>query len=66
MLGALFVALGLAPLILNAAAAYQVLGIAYLGVALARAVSMVVDDSVVRSNTLSLVVEVAFGVVLIL
>ncbi len=66
VLGALFVALGLAPLILNAAAAYQVLGIAYLGVALARAVSMVVDDSVVRSNTLSLVVEVAFGVVLIL
>ena len=66
VLGGFFVALGAAPLILNAPAAYQTLGIAYLVVAGTRAVSMFVDQSVVQSNIISLVVEIAFGVVLVL
>jgi uncharacterized membrane protein HdeD (DUF308 family) len=65
-LGGFFVALGAAPLILNATAAYRMLGIAYLVVGATRAVSMFVDKSVVRSNILSLIVELVFGVVLVL
>ena len=66
VLGGFFVALGAAPLLLNATAAYQMLGIAYLVVGATRAVSMFVDDSVVRSNIISLVVEVVLGVILVL
>ena len=66
ILGGVFVALGAAPLILNAAAAYQTLGITYLVVGVIRAVSMFVDKSVVQSNVISLVVEIAFGIMLVL
>jgi hypothetical protein len=41
------------------------LGIAYLGVALVRAVSMFVDKSVVQSNIISLAVEIVFGIILV-
>ena len=66
ILGGVFVALGAAPLILNAPAAYQTLGITYLVVGGVRAVSMLVDQSVEQSNLVSLVVEIVFGVVLVL
>jgi len=66
ILGGFFVALGATPLILNAAAAYQMLGIAYLAVGATRAVSMFIDKSVVQSNVISLVVEIAFGIILVL
>lgn len=66
VLGGLFVGLGVAPLILDAPAAYQMLGVAYLFVAVARTASMVVDKSVERSNIISLVVEIVFGVLLVL
>jgi hypothetical protein len=66
ILGGVFVALGAVPLILNAPAAYQMLGITYLVVAGTRAVSMFVDKSVVQSNIISLVIEIVFGVVLVL
>ncbi|MBN1314852.1 MAG: DUF4345 family protein [Anaerolineales bacterium] len=66
VLGGFFIALGAAPLILNEPAAYQMLGIAYLVVGLTRAVSMFVDKSVVQSNVISLVVELVFGVILVL
>ncbi|MCU0521905.1 MAG: DUF4345 domain-containing protein [Anaerolineae bacterium] len=66
ILGAFFIALGAAPLLLNEPAAYRMLGIAYLAVALTRAISMVVDKSVVQSNIISLAVEVVFGVILVL
>jgi hypothetical protein len=65
VLGGFFVALGAAPLILNATAAYQMLGIAYLVVGGVRAVSMFVDKSVVQSNIISLVVEIVLGVILV-
>jgi hypothetical protein len=42
------------------------LGIAYLGVAAVRAVSMFVDKSVMKSNIISLVTEVVLGVILVL
>lgn len=66
ILGALFVALGATPLLLNAPATYQMLGIAYLVIGFVRLVSMIVDKSVVQSNVISLIVEVIFGVILVL
>jgi len=64
--GAFFIALGAAPLILNAPATYQMLGIAYLAVAAVRAVSMFVDKSVIRSNIISLATEIVLGVILVI
>ncbi len=66
VLGGFFVALGAAPLILGEPATYRMLGIAYLVVGLVRAVSMFVDGSLVRSNWISLAVEIVFGVILML
>jgi hypothetical protein len=66
VLGGLFIALGAAPLFLNHPAAYQMLGIAYLAIAIVRLISMVVDKSVVSSNIISLVFEIVFGVILVL
>lgn len=65
VLGGLFVALGLVPLVLGAPVAYQMLGFAYLGIAVVRTVSMFVDRSTERSNLISLAVEIVFGIVLV-
>ncbi len=66
VLGGLFIGLGAAPLVLAAAAAYRVVGIGYLAIAAVRGVSMFVDKAVIRSSIISLVVEIVFGVILIL
>ena len=66
ILGALFIGLGAAVLYLNTPAAYQVLGITYLVMAIARSISMFVDKSVVSSNVISAISELAFGIILIL
>ena len=65
VLGGFFVALGAAPLFLNSPVAYTMLGIAYLGIAVVRGISLFVDKSVTQSNIISLVVEVIFGVILV-
>ena len=62
--GGLFIALGIAPLFLGATA-YQMLGIAYLAIAVVRAFSIVFDKSYARSNIISLVIEIVFGTFLI-
>ena len=66
VLGGFFVALGAVPLILNEPATYQMLGITYLVVALVRTASMILDKSVERSNIISVMVEIIFGVILVL
>jgi hypothetical protein len=66
ILGALFVALGAAVLYINLPETYIMLGITYLAMAAVRGISMFLDDSVVSSNVISFVVELVFGVVLIL
>ena len=66
VLGGLFIGLGIAPFILGSAAVYQALGIMYLAIALVRTVSMFLDKSIMQSNIISLVVEVVFGVILVL
>lgn len=63
--GGLFIALGLAPLFLGDVA-YLMLGIAYLGIAAARALSIIIDKSYARSNLLSLLIEIVFGVILVI
>ena len=62
--GGVFIALGLLPFFVPAA--YLVLGVTYLTIGLVRAVSMFIDKSVVQSNVISLVVEIIFGVILVL
>ena len=64
--GGFFVALGAVPLILQNSTAYQMLGIAYLVVAVVRSISMIVDNSIEKSNIISVVIEVLFGLVLVL
>ena len=66
LLGGFFIALGAVPLFFNSPTMYLMLGLAYLGVALVRGISMVLDKSVMRSNLISLAVEFVLGVMLIL
>jgi hypothetical protein len=68
ILGAFFLALGLAPLIWwgQSESMFLMLGFTYLVVAGVRTVSMFVDGSVVQSNIISVVSEVILGVILIL
>lgn len=63
--GGLFIGLGVAPLFLGASA-YQMLGVAYLAIAVARAFSIVFDRSYARSNIISLVIEIVFGALLVI
>ena len=66
ILGALFVALGIAALLYNAPQTYGMLGYMYLGLAVVRAISIVVDRSATSSNIISAVTELVFGLILIL
>lgn len=65
VLGGGFIGLGLAPLLLGGVA-YDMLGIAYLAIAVARIASIVLDRSYERSNWISLAVEIVFGIILLL
>lgn len=65
VLGGFFIALGVAPLIYQSHDMYFMLGIAYLAVALVRAVSIVLDKSYVQSNYISLVTEILLGIILV-
>lgn len=64
--GGFFLALGIAPLILQSATAYLMLGIAYLVVAGVRTISMFVDKSLDQSNIISVAIEILFGVILVI
>lgn len=66
VLGGFFIALGAAPLAFQSQDMYLMLGVAYLGVGAVRAVSMFVDQSLVKSNFISLAVEIVLGIILIL
>jgi len=45
---------------------WAMLGIAYLAVALVRFIFMFIDKSVIKSNIISLIVEIIFGVILVI
>ena len=66
VLGGTFLGLGIAVLILSTQAAYQTLGITYLTIGVIRAISIVLDKSREQSNIISLVVEIIFGLLLVL
>jgi hypothetical protein len=66
ILGGLFIGLGFAALLLATTEVYQMLGVMYLAIGAVRAVSMVVDKSIEQSNIISLVVEIVFGIILVL
>jgi len=66
ILGALFVGLGAAALYFNVPETYKMLGITYLVMAFVRTISIFVDDSMVSSNIISVIAEVAFGIILLL
>lgn len=66
VLGGAFIGLGVVTLILRVAPAYQTLGAMYLAIAAVRLVSIFLDRSSVRSNWISLAVEVVFGVILVI
>jgi len=61
--GGLFIALGVTPIIFNQ---YRLLGIAYLAIAVARLISIVIDKSYDQSNFISLGIEIIFGVILVI
>lgn len=65
ILGALFIALGVAAQLYNAPQTYGMLGIMYLAMAVVRAVSIIIDKSAVSSNIISALVELVFGLILI-
>ena len=60
--GGLFIALGVAPIVLGQ---YQILGIGHLAIALTRTISIFLDKSYARSNLISLGIEIVFGAVLV-
>ena len=66
IMGGVFIGLGVVTLILRAPVAYQTLGATYLAIAAVRLVSIFLDRSSVQSNWISLVVEVVFGVILVI
>lgn len=63
--GGLFVALGIAPLIFKGDT-YVMLGWGYLAIALVRIISIFFDKAPDKSNWISFIIEVIFGVILIL
>lgn len=63
--GGLFIALGLAPLFLGQPA-YRMLGFGYLAIAAARTFSILFDKSYASSNLISLAIEIAAGLILVL
>jgi hypothetical protein len=66
ILGALFIGLGAAALYFNMPQTYQMLGITYLAMAIVRGISIFVDKSTESSNIISVVAELAFGIILVL
>lgn len=66
VLGAVFLGLGGAVLYFNMPETNQMLGATYLVMAVVRGISMIVDRSIVSSNVISLLVELAFGLILII
>jgi hypothetical protein len=66
VLGGAFIALGATPLVLGTPETFRMLGIVYLVIGATRIVGLILDESLVRSNFISLAVEVVFGALLVL
>ena len=66
ILGGLFIGLGIAVFLLGTRETYQMLGIMYFAIGMVRLISIFLDKSSVRSNWISFVVEIIFGIILVL
>lgn len=66
ILGAFFIGLGVMALYYRSPQPYTMLGVTYLLVGVVRLISMFVDKSVVQSNIISVIVEIVFGIILVL
>ncbi|MCX6055519.1 MAG: DUF4345 family protein [Chloroflexi bacterium] len=66
VMGGTFIGLGLAALIFPVMEVYATLAITYAAIAVFRAISMLVDKSVERSNLISLATEVVLVIILFL
>ena len=66
ILGAFFIGLGVMALYFRSPQPYTMLGVTYLLVGVVRFISMFVDKSVVQSNIISVIVEIVFGIILVL
>ena len=66
ILGGLFIGLGIAVFLLGTRETYQMLGIMYLAIGVVRLVSIFLDKSSVQSNWISFVVEIIFGIILVI
>lgn len=66
VLGGLFIGLGIAVFLLGTREVYQMLGIMYFAIAVVRLVSMFLDKSIEQSNIISVIVEIIFGIILVL
>lgn len=63
--GGLFIALGVAPFFLGRTS-YRMLGLGYLAIAITRLASIVIDRSYDQSNWISLLIEIVFGLLLLI
>jgi hypothetical protein len=63
--GGLFIGLGVAPFWLGAAA-YPMLGLGYLAIAVTRLFSVLFDKSYAQSNLISLAIEIVLGAILVI
>jgi hypothetical protein len=61
----MFIALGIVPLFLGTAA-YKMLGISFLGIAVAHTISILFDKSYAQSNFISLAIKIVLGAILII
>jgi hypothetical protein len=66
ILGAFFIGLGVMALYFRSPQPYAMLGFTYLLVGVVRFITMFVDQSVVQSNIISVIVEIVFGIILVL
>lgn len=66
ILGGVFIGLGIAVFLLGTRETYQMLGVTYLAIGVVRLVSIFLDKSSVQSNWISLIVEIIFGIILLL
>jgi hypothetical protein len=66
VLGGAFMGLGAAPLLLRTPGTFQMLGIVYLVIGATRIVGLFIDQSIERSNIISLAIEIVFGLVLVI
>lgn len=66
VMGGTFVGLAVATTVINTPSAFTMLGIVFAANAVIRTLSMVLDKSVTRSNAISLGVETALAILLVM